>query len=85
LGGGLPQYNLYRASDGWVAVAALEPHFWEKIQRELGLHDPNKQALEQVFAARSATDWDRIPLSRAPKEKYGQEKTGGKRHRRLGT
>ena len=25
LGGGVPEYNIYRTSDGWVAVAALEP------------------------------------------------------------
>jgi crotonobetainyl-CoA:carnitine CoA-transferase CaiB-like acyl-CoA transferase len=58
LGGGLPQYNLYRASDGWVAVAALEPHFWEKIQQELELHDPDKGTLDQVFATRAAADWE---------------------------
>jgi crotonobetainyl-CoA:carnitine CoA-transferase CaiB-like acyl-CoA transferase len=58
LGGGLPQYNLYRASDGWVAVAALEPHFWERIQRELKLHDPDKETLDQVFATRAAADWE---------------------------
>lgn len=27
LGGGIPEYNIYKTVDGWVAVAALEPHF----------------------------------------------------------
>ena len=36
LGGGAPGYALYRAADGWVAVAALEPHFLERLVAGLG-------------------------------------------------
>src|SRR5262245_46431371 len=31
LAGAFPGYNLYRTSDGWVAVAALEPHFYQRL------------------------------------------------------
>lgn len=37
LGGGLPAYGLYEASDGTVAIAALEPHFMERLVAGLGL------------------------------------------------
>lgn len=55
LGGGLPEYNLYAATDGWVAVAALEPHFKERLERELGIQ--SREEYRQVFAARSAAEW----------------------------
>lgn len=32
LRGGHPGYNFYPASDGWVALAALEPHFAARVQ-----------------------------------------------------
>jgi alpha-methylacyl-CoA racemase len=35
LGGGFPGYRTYRARDGYVALAALEPHFWERLLQEL--------------------------------------------------
>ncbi|QIA28149.1 CoA transferase [Thermaerobacter sp. PB12/4term] len=35
LGGGLPFYRCYPAREGWVAVAALEPHFAQRLLAEL--------------------------------------------------
>jgi crotonobetainyl-CoA:carnitine CoA-transferase CaiB-like acyl-CoA transferase len=58
LGGAHPGYNLYRAKDGWVALAALEPHFWEKLTRELGLAAPDRGQLEQAFLTRTAEEWE---------------------------
>ncbi|MBZ5527029.1 MAG: CoA transferase [Acidobacteriia bacterium] len=61
LGGGSPFYNLYRAQDGWVALAALEPHFQKRLLAELQLENVEKtarrDALAAIFAARSAADW----------------------------
>ncbi len=37
LGGDLPGYNLYQTADGWVALAALEPHFWRRFLEVNGL------------------------------------------------
>ena len=36
LGGGLPGYGVYRCADGFVAVAALEPHFAAALERVAG-------------------------------------------------
>ncbi|MDP9425448.1 MAG: CoA transferase [Actinomycetota bacterium] len=58
LGGGFAGYGLYRASDGWLAVAALEPHFWEKLRKELGLEDAGREELEEVFRQKTAAHWE---------------------------
>ena len=59
LGGGLAGYNLYAAKDGWIAVAALEAHFQERLARALGLETLTVHALAEKFAGRSAEDWER--------------------------
>lgn len=58
LGGGLPNYNLYRTREGWLAVAALEPHFWQKLLDELDLETVNREDLENIFLTRTAEDWE---------------------------
>jgi crotonobetainyl-CoA:carnitine CoA-transferase CaiB-like acyl-CoA transferase len=57
LGGALPGYNIYRTLDGWVVVAALESHFWERLQHELRLCEPTQEELGRVFLARRSLDW----------------------------
>jgi crotonobetainyl-CoA:carnitine CoA-transferase CaiB-like acyl-CoA transferase len=55
LGGGIPEYNIYRTSDGWIAVAALEPHFKQRLETAL-----NVSSLEEyraVFALQSSAYW----------------------------
>jgi len=59
LGGGYPLYGFYQASDGWVAIAALEPHFAERLLAELGLKKLDRAELEQIFLQRNAADWER--------------------------
>lgn len=56
LAGRHPGYNFYRASDGWVALAALEPHFVERLQKASGVAFTIK-ALQQFFSAKSIRDW----------------------------
>lgn len=58
LGGGYPLYGFYQASDGWIAIAALEPHFAERLLSELGLKRANRAELEQVFSQRGAAEWE---------------------------
>ena len=58
LGGGSPFYGLYRASDGWIAIAALEPHFAQRAQSELGLSLADRSRLAEKFLERSAADWE---------------------------
>jgi crotonobetainyl-CoA:carnitine CoA-transferase CaiB-like acyl-CoA transferase len=60
LGGASPFYNLYRAQDGWIALAALEPHFQKRLVAELHLETvetASHEKLAAVFAARSAAEW----------------------------
>jgi crotonobetainyl-CoA:carnitine CoA-transferase CaiB-like acyl-CoA transferase len=59
LGGGYPLYGFYRASDGWIAVAALEPHFAERLLSELGLKKADRTELERIFSQRGAAEWER--------------------------
>ncbi len=58
LGGGLPQYNLYRARDGWVAVAALEPHFLARLRRELAPEHFHQSVLGEIFRDESVAYWE---------------------------
>jgi alpha-methylacyl-CoA racemase len=60
LGGGFPGYDLYRTKQGWIAVAALEPHFWERLVAELGLNslEVQRQSLADVFGDQTAEYWE---------------------------
>ena len=57
LGGGLPGYNLYEAREGWIAVAALEPHFAKRLAQALGLPALDATALRERFRAQPAAHW----------------------------
>ena len=67
LGGGIPEYNIYQARQGWVAVAALEPHFKDRLESALGIATPDEY--RQVFREKSAPEWQQwaqerdIPLT----------------------
>jgi alpha-methylacyl-CoA racemase len=58
LGGGWPGYNLYRALEGWVAVAALEPHFAERLKLELAVESFTHEALGVAFGRNTAAEWE---------------------------
>jgi len=64
LNGGLPAYNVYRASEGWIAVAALESHFRERLQRALGLERLDADALRHAFRQHNAAYWETWGLER---------------------
>jgi crotonobetainyl-CoA:carnitine CoA-transferase CaiB-like acyl-CoA transferase len=59
LGGGYPLYGFYQARDGWITVAALEPHFAEQLLSELGLKKADRAELERIFLQRGAAEWER--------------------------
>jgi crotonobetainyl-CoA:carnitine CoA-transferase CaiB-like acyl-CoA transferase len=59
LGGGFPFYGFYEAKGGWIAVAALEPRFRERLQAGLGVDEPTHEAFAAAFAERSAAEWER--------------------------
>lgn len=60
LGGGFPGYNLYRTKDGWVAVAALEPHFYRRLCEQLDVAAPSCAAFADRFAAQTNSHWARV-------------------------
>jgi crotonobetainyl-CoA:carnitine CoA-transferase CaiB-like acyl-CoA transferase len=55
LGGGIPEYNIYQTADGWVAVAALEPHFKKRLEDALVISTPEQY--RAAFAAQSTDYW----------------------------
>lgn len=57
LGGHFAAYNIYPARDGWVAVAALEPHLRTALARELGVDVEDRTALTAALSQRSVADW----------------------------
>jgi alpha-methylacyl-CoA racemase len=59
LGGGYPLYGFYRANDGWIAIAALEPQFAERLLSELGLKKADRTSLERIFLQRKAASWEK--------------------------
>jgi crotonobetainyl-CoA:carnitine CoA-transferase CaiB-like acyl-CoA transferase len=64
LGGGLAGYNLYRTTDGWIALAALEPHFQKKVNEAFGLADATREQLQNIFATRTAAEWEAWGVAR---------------------
>ncbi len=57
LGGKLPEYSLYETKTGWVAIAALEPHFRIRLQETLKLELLTKATLAEKLKERDADEW----------------------------
>mgnify|MGYP006270637089 CR=1 FL=1 len=62
LGGGNPAYAIYRAKEGSIAVAALEPHFRSRFYEGLGLADGADPSA--AFLTRSAAEWEQWAAAR---------------------
>ena len=68
LAGSHPGYNFYRALDGWIALAALEPHFIERLKKASGVAFTIKD-LQNFFSTKTIMAWNvwaipnDIPLS----------------------
>ena len=60
LSGAFPGYNLYRTTDGWVAVAALEPHFYRRLCELFEVTAPSYESFATRFAAESNDHWSRF-------------------------
>lgn len=58
LRGALPNYQIYEASEGWVALAALEHHFWEKFQQLNGLEHAREPELKNLFKKKTSEEWE---------------------------
>src|SRR4051794_1457307 len=64
LGGGAAIYGVYRAKEGWIALAALEPAFARRLAEALGVDASDRAALEAAFLARTAEAWEAWALAR---------------------
>lgn len=62
LGGALPIYRLYEAVDGWIALAALEPHFQARLRDALQMESFDAAALGARFAEQSCAHWEALAL-----------------------
>jgi crotonobetainyl-CoA:carnitine CoA-transferase CaiB-like acyl-CoA transferase len=60
LAGAFPGYNLYRTSDGWVTVAALEPHFYLRLCERLGVSTPSYDSFAACFASQDNSYWSEL-------------------------
>lgn len=54
LSGDAPQYGVYQTRDGWIALAAIEPHFHAVLTELLG---KDRETLEEQFARRTNAAW----------------------------
>jgi alpha-methylacyl-CoA racemase len=57
LGGGFAGYNLYQTADGWIALAALEPHFLARVLEGLGLARADGAEFSAAFKGQSSAHW----------------------------
>ena len=57
LGGGFAGYNLYRTADGWIALAALEPHFLARVLQGLGLNRADGVVFSAAFKGQTSAHW----------------------------
>lgn len=57
LGGGLGLYAVYETQEGWIALAAIEPHFAQRVLGELNV-DGSTEAFAQAFSTKTAIQWE---------------------------
>lgn len=57
LGGALPGYAVYAAADGHLALAALEPHFFQRVVEALGVSGTAAE-LAEAFGAQPVAHWE---------------------------
>ncbi|TWP38620.1 CoA transferase [Leekyejoonella antrihumi] len=57
LGGGLPAYGIYPTAAGFIALAAIESHFWKNLTEQLGV-EGSREDLEAAFSRRTADEWE---------------------------
>jgi alpha-methylacyl-CoA racemase len=57
LGGGLGLYAIYETQEGWIALAAIEPHFAQRVLTELNV-DGSTEAFAKAFSTKTAIQWE---------------------------
>lgn len=59
LGGAFPGYGIYESADGYVALGAIEPHFFERTCKAFGA-DGTHERLREAFAAKTAAELEAV-------------------------
>lgn len=62
LAGEHPGYNFYRARNGWIALAALEPRFIERLL-DASATEFTIEALKKYFATNTIADWQQWAIT----------------------
>lgn len=57
LGGALAEYSMYQTASGWVAIAAIEPHFRAALMKQLGLDSLTHQTVAEKMKRQTAAEW----------------------------
>lgn len=60
LGGATPSYAIYATADGFIAVAAIEPHFAAHLAAQVGR---TREELAREFASRPTAHWTELGLA----------------------
>jgi alpha-methylacyl-CoA racemase len=74
LRGALPNYQIYEARQGWVAIAMLEPHFQQKFLQLNSMDEMSEQNLRELFMTKTASEWhdwafeNELPLVKVKQE-----------------
>lgn len=55
LGGAYPGYGIYESADGYIALGAIEPHFFARTCQAFGA-DGTRQSLRRAFATRTTAE-----------------------------
>jgi alpha-methylacyl-CoA racemase len=55
LGGAKPEYGIYATADGYMALAALEPHFAARVHQHLGT---TSAEIAETLAAQPTNHWE---------------------------
>lgn len=59
LGGATPTYGIYAATDGFIALGAIEPHFRQRLLDTLAVEDTH-DAIAVAFGARTTSEWEAV-------------------------
>ncbi|PQM48326.1 hypothetical protein C1Y40_01440 [Mycobacterium talmoniae] len=59
LGGAFPGYGIYECADGYVALGAIEPHFFTRTLTAFGA-DGTHESLRAAFAVKTTAELEDI-------------------------
>jgi crotonobetainyl-CoA:carnitine CoA-transferase CaiB-like acyl-CoA transferase len=58
-GGAFPGYGIYASADGYVALGAIEPHFFERTMQAFGV-EGSHDSIRTVFASKTTAELEAI-------------------------